>query len=131
MGRTGWLTARDVLRRYVEEDLPDFMGIDLVDVNQHGRFGDTPLGIASVRGIIEEVEALLAGGADVDVAGELGNTPLHNAAGQGHDVVVRMLLKAGADPGIKNEDGKTARDVAILMKNDAVVAALDAGTRRS
>lgn len=119
------LSAQEVLQRYVDEDLPDFFEIRLTDVNQRGHSGDTPLCVASIRGIIEEVEALLAGGADKNLAGDRGYTPLHNAAGQGHAVVVRLLLEAGANAGIRNEDGNTARDVAVLMKKEDVIAAFD------
>jgi len=52
------LTAIDVLRRYVDEDQPEFCGIALVRVNQEGNFGNRPLHVAAVRGLVDEVLAL-------------------------------------------------------------------------
>lgn len=59
------LTAPDVLARYVAEQLPEFVGISLTDVNQVGNFGDPPLNVAAVRGRLDEVDALLGAGARV------------------------------------------------------------------
>jgi hypothetical protein len=36
------MNADDVLKRYKDENLPDFAGIELSDVNQTGVFGDMP-----------------------------------------------------------------------------------------
>ena len=49
------LTAPDVLRRYKDEDLPEFGGIELEDVNQRGNTGDCPLLVACYRGVFEEI----------------------------------------------------------------------------
>lgn len=83
----------DVLRIYKEEDLPEFCEISLDDVNQVGNFGNYPIHVASVRGLLPELLALLQGGADVNAIGELGNRPLHDAVGQGHIEAVKMLIK--------------------------------------
>lgn len=106
------LTAADVLRRYTEEALPEFYGIVLENVNQVGNSGDRPLHVASVRGDLDEVAALVAGGADVNAPGDLGYTPLHEAAAQGHISVVKFLLDHGAWPHGKNEFGKSILEVA-------------------
>lgn len=119
------LTARDVLLRYIDEGLPDYFEIDLTDVNQRGHCGDTPIITASIRGIVLEVEALLAGGADVNAIGELDHTALHYAVGQGHVAVVRLLLEAGADPTIQSEFGYTARGEAALTENEDILAVFD------
>lgn len=76
------ITAADVLRRYMDEELPAFCGIQLESVNQVCRFGERPLHVAATRGIMEEVAALVEAGAEVNAHGELGNTPLHEAVGQ-------------------------------------------------
>lgn len=89
------LTAADVLRRYAEEELPAFYGLALGDVNTRGHFGEYPLDVAACRGDVEEVRALLDGGADVDARGEQGRTALHEAVGQGHAEVVQLLLTRG------------------------------------
>jgi len=117
--------AKDVLRRYVEENLPEFVELALTDVNQRGNFGNTPLHVASVRGSLEEVEALLIAGAEFNSKGEHGGTPLHDAAGQGHVEIVKQLLAAGASPDLANDDGNTPRDVAVLLDHDSVVAVID------
>jgi ankyrin repeat protein len=66
----------------MEEDLPEFCELVLEHVNQPGNFGNLPIHVAAVRGLPEELDALIAGGADVNAAGELGNRPLHEAIGQ-------------------------------------------------
>ena len=99
------LTADGVLRRYTDEMLPAFVEITLNDVNQEGLFGERPLHVACVRGDMEEIEALVEGGADVNAVGELGCTPLHEAVGQGHIEVVKFLLEHGASRDVKSEFG--------------------------
>ena len=47
------MTAAEVLRRYQEELLPEFIDVALADVNQVGRFGNPPLSVAAVRGSVE------------------------------------------------------------------------------
>ncbi|MBB6593737.1 ankyrin repeat domain-containing protein [Ralstonia solanacearum] len=108
------LNAADVLKRYMNEDLPEFSEISLENVNQVGNFGNSPIHVACVRGSVVEVQALLDGGANVNAIGELGNTPLHEAAGQGHIEVVRLLLAAGAVPLEPNEFGETALDISTM-----------------
>jgi ankyrin repeat protein len=119
------LLAEEVLKRYKDENLPEFVEHPLVDVNQRGNFGNTPLHVASVRGDLEEIEALLDGGAQVDARGERGFTPLHEATLQRHVVVVKRLLSAGATPSLANDDGNTARDLAAQQKFDDVVVVID------
>ena len=108
------LTASDVLRRYQDEYLPEFSEIELHDVNQVGIFGTRPIHVAASRGSIEEVIALLEGGADVNAVGELGNTPLHDAVGLERAETVKVLLKYGATSAKKNEWGQTPLDMAVL-----------------
>jgi len=110
----GRLTAAQVLARYKDEDLPAFCGIDLTDVNQKGSFDERPLDVAVVRGNLEELYALLDGGAEIDRLGELGNTALHEATGQGHFDVVMVLLEFGARKDIRNEFGDTPLDIAAM-----------------
>jgi len=63
------MNADDVLKRYKDEDLPDFSGIELSDVNQAGIFGDAPIHVAAIRGRTDEITALLDGGADANASG--------------------------------------------------------------
>ena len=120
------MRATEVLQRYTDECYPDFIDVDLTDVNQHGKFGNTPLNIASKRGNLEEVEALLAAGANVDAEGEMGDRPLHDAAMQGHVAVVKRLLAAGASPNVENDHGSTPRSFAVSLEYPDVVAVIDA-----
>ncbi len=110
--RANRLTAAGVLQRYSDELLPAFVGMTLNDVNQVGLFHERPLHVACVRGIMEEIEALVEGGADVNATGELGNTPLHEAVGHGRKEVIRFLLERGASRSATNERGETPLDLA-------------------
>src|ERR1700730_10325939 len=116
-------TAAEVLRRYNEESLPEFCE-PLTDVNQVGTFGNRPLHIASHRGAMEDIVALVKGGADVNAIGDLGSTPLHEAVERGHVKAVEFLLERGASPNVKNEFGKTPGDVARDKGRDDIVRLL-------
>jgi ankyrin repeat protein len=119
------LTGRGVLARYVAERLPEFAGIRLDGVNVQGNFGDYPLHIACVRGLTEEVLALIDAGADVNAAGATGNTPLHEAVSQAHAEVIAILLAKGANPLAEDEDGVTPVDMARNMRRKSLVALLE------
>src|SRR5260221_13020251 len=105
------LTAADVLLRYNDEWHPDF-GEPLTDVNQAGSVGNRPLHLASHRGNMEEIEALVEGGADVNVIGDMGSTPLHDAALGGQAEAGRFLLEHGARSNVKDKFWRTSLDVA-------------------
>ncbi len=122
------INAAQVLRRYKEEDLPAFSGIDLKDVNQVGLFGERPLGVAACRGIVEEIEALIKAGANVNAPGERGYTPLHEAVAQNHVAAIQFLLEHGASIAAKNEDGKSPLD---LAKSSAAIALLQSHLAKS
>jgi ankyrin repeat protein len=103
------LTAREVLQRYVEEDI--YLGVALTDVNQVDGDGDRPLHIAARRGDLQEIAALLAGGADVNAVGEFGHLPIHWAVSEESNIdAVRMLLEHGAFPDVRTDWGRTAMD---------------------
>jgi uncharacterized protein len=118
------LTAAEVLRRYKDEDLPAFCEIALEDVNQVGNFGERPLHVASSRGNMEEISALVEGGAEINAPGDLGNTPLHEAVGQGHAMAVQYLLDHGASPDAQNEFGETPLDKARQANRHDIVELL-------
>jgi uncharacterized protein len=120
------LSFEAILHRYLDEDLPEFTGFDKLDINQLGIFGNSPLHVACVRGLIEEVDLLLRGGANVHMRGENGNTPLHEAVIQGHVDVVRLLLSFGAQMETKNDDGHSAIDVAVIGKKSDILTLLRA-----
>lgn len=118
------LTARDVLARYADEELPEFKGISLADVNQKGRNGGTPLSVAATRGDVEEVRALLEGGANLNARGEHGVTPLHDAAGQGHFEVAKLLIQNGARTDVTADFGGTPQEWAERAGFSNIVALL-------
>ena len=126
------MNADDVLKRYKDEDLPDFVGIDLSDVNQAGIFGDAPIHVAAIRGRTDEITALLDGGADANAPGELGNTPLHEAVMQNRIEAAKLLLDRGADPQRRNHFGGTPLDTARARQNRRLIRLLEgsAPTRR-
>ena len=102
------LTAREVLRRYIEDEITGYAGVALTDVNQIDANGDRPLHFAGWRGDAEEAAALIAGGAEVNAVGEFGYLPIHAAVTKGNIEVVRVLLEHGAFPDVSTEWGKTA-----------------------
>ncbi|WP_090751066.1 ankyrin repeat domain-containing protein [Candidatus Nitrospira nitrosa] len=117
------LSVQQIFDRY--KTLPEFIDMELTDVNQTGHFGSSPLHVACVRGDLEEVLPLLTAGADMNLRGELGYTPLHDAAAQGHIEVVKVLLQRGAIPKIKNDEGETPRDRAESKGFFDIVALFD------
>jgi ankyrin repeat protein len=119
------LQRKQFLRRYKDEELPAFCEISLEDVNQIGNFGDRPIHVACARGNLEEISALLDGGADVNAAGEIGNRPLHEAVGQGHLTVVQFLLDHGASIHETNDEQMTALDIAKLLGRDDIADVLN------
>lgn len=119
------LTASEVLQRYKDECLPAFGGITLIDVNQVGTFGERPLDVAALRGNIEEVQALLQGGANVNAQNEMGNTALHEAVLAGNQDIISLLLQFGARIDLQNEFGDTAPDIAQKSNREDLVALLN------
>ena len=104
---------------------PQFLGIDVVDPNQAGALDDTLLHIAARTGAVEDIDVLVAFGAQVNARGDLGNTPLHEAAMRGQAASIATLLRLGADPNLRNEFEQTAAEVAKLGGHVAIVGMLE------
>ena len=102
------LTA--VIGRY--QSYPQFLGIEITDVNQRAAMNDTMLHFAAELGATKDIEVLVASGAELNAVGDIGNTPLHSAALMGKVDAAKRLLELGADPSLKNELGQRAVDVA-------------------
>jgi hypothetical protein len=81
----------------------------------------TGLTIASSKGHIQIVQALLKVGADPNKVDNRGFTALMGAAYHGHLNVVQALLKAGADPCLKNKNGIMALDFGINQEITALL----------
>jgi len=103
---------------------PEFMFADLTHVNARGMSGDTLLHAAVVRGKLEDVNLLIASGADVNAVGDLGNTPLHYAASRELTDIAHKLVSADANLKTVNEFGETPADVAAVMGHSALSAFL-------
>jgi len=104
---------------------PQFMGIEIAEVNQRGVMNDTMLHFAAEVGSTEDIDVLISSGAEVNVVGDIGNTPLHNASMRGMVAAVNRLLELGADPEIVNEFGEIAEDWAKNLGHDKVVEVLE------
>src|SRR5262249_6725707 len=89
------MTAKEVLDQFADEDLPEFVGLSLNDVNRRGNFGDYPLHVACMRGNLEQATALLAGGALVNAIGDMEYLPIHLAIYSGNHKLVELLVQTG------------------------------------
>ena len=111
-----------VMERY--QRYPQFLGIEITEVNQRAAMNDTMLHFAAESGATEDIEVLVASGAEVNVVGDIGNTPLHSAALMGRLDAAKKLLELGADPTLKNEIGQTAVEVAEIGGYDQLAVLL-------
>lgn len=74
--------------------------------------GWTPLHYAATNGHLPVLHLLLENHAYIDAASPNGTTPLMMAARYGSAASVSLLLEAGADPLLKNDQGLSAIDFA-------------------
>ena len=82
---------------------------------------------AGEKGETENIERLLAAGAEVDAKDEKGVTALMHASAESHTQSVEVLLAAGADVNAKANDGLSALMVVARGNTKIVGALLDAG----
>lgn len=84
--------------------------------------GFTPLILATEKGYLEIVKALLKAGADPNLQDKYGDTALMSAAGLGLFEIVKSLLQAGADVNIQNSiNGSNALIRAVNANNLEIV----------
>ena len=115
-------SVQDVLSQV--QEVTEFLGVRLVDVNQKGIFGNTPLSVVITWGDLEAVSLLLDAGADVNAQGEHGYTALHDAVSFEQLDIVDRLKEAQASLLIRNDDGRTPLELAKLLGKDAVIGRL-------
>jgi uncharacterized protein len=91
--------------------------------------GWTPLHYAATMGHVPVIALLLENYAYIDAESPNGSTPLMMAAHYGSVESVQQLLSAGADPLLKNEKGLTAIDFAYAAKREDVAKLIAASVR--
>jgi ankyrin repeat protein len=103
---------RALLDRYISEDTGTFRGFSRLEVNTAGHENRTPLHVACTRAAVEDVDILLAGGADVNASDDVGHTPLHCAVFQRSLPIVQRLILAGADSDAVSQFNETPKSIA-------------------
>ena len=85
----------------------------------------TPLHDAARDGNLDEINRLIANGADVNAKDDGWIwTPLHPACKYGHEEVVKVLIEAGADVNAKSSTGWRPLHEAISRGHESIVADL-------
>ena len=84
---------------------------------------------AVVRGDFDEVEGLVANGADMNALDQYGNIPLHLAASYGHNAIAEFLVRKGANVNAVNLHGSTPLHCATWPVYTAIVEFLVAKGR--
>ena len=74
---------------------------------RHGKYKQTRLHWACLKGLLPRVIELLEWKSDIEAVDDGGHTPLHLASLNGHLEVVRELLRRGAKVGAKDNYGST------------------------
>jgi uncharacterized protein len=105
----------------------EFIGDPINSTNQVGVFGSQMIHLAAFRGFCDEIETLLASGADIDATGDLGLTPLHYAVLGGQCTAVKLLIHCGANHALVNEFDETPLQMADLMLNVKIKDILQLG----
>ena len=106
-------------------DTTEFLGVDLVDVNQHGIFYNTPIAVAISWNDQVVVEKLISFGANVNEKNENGETALHRAVLFENSEIAAIIIEHGADKGIRNNDGLTPLEYARELGNTVMTQLLD------
>jgi ankyrin repeat protein len=82
-------------------------------IDSRSRNFRTPLHIASIRGNLGVIQAVLMAGADINAKDIDGNTPCHFCSEYGHKDCLRYLLLKHPSLFSKNKEGLSPLDVAV------------------
>lgn len=96
-------------------------------VDQQDRHGRTALFVAAAAGVVDSVELLIYGNADVNIPDSFGVSPLSAAAAKAAEPVITVLINAHAALDSQDNDGCTALHHAALHGHSKIVATLLAG----
>lgn len=83
-------------------------GFSVTDLDQPGRYQDTPIMLASRRGEVNVVQELLAAGVNVNHRNQDGTNALWAAVVANSFEIADLLLAHGADLDNQNDNGATA-----------------------
>ncbi|WP_419247185.1 ankyrin repeat domain-containing protein [Wolbachia endosymbiont of Rhagoletis indifferens] len=103
---------------------------DGVNINAQNNNNQTPLHIASLKGMANIVKLLLERGAKINIRDNQGETVLHYASYYGYRAIVEILLKKGAKINTQGNLGKTALYYATFANNVGMIKfLLEAGAK--
>lgn len=97
--------------------VPDFTGVDLLDINNTNSFGDNALHCVCVWGDLDAAKLLVENGVNIEQHGEGGFTPLKIASDFGHKELVYYLITQGADVNALEADFQFDREADIKHMN--------------
>lgn len=107
-----------ILADYLE--LPEYSGMQVLNVKSLSSFGNRPLHIAAILGDTRAIKELVRFGADLNTKGEHGYSALHEAVEQRNFAATKLLLAMGADSALRTDDDCTAADIANNLKYDEI-----------
>jgi len=94
----------------------------------------------AMTGDLQQVETLIAAGADVNALSVVSNSPVYGRLGHntalmfataaGKQAMVEFLLAHGADPSLRNLAGETALSMALQNDNPAIATLLQSAMKR-
>jgi ankyrin repeat protein len=113
---------------YIYELVADNPGVTAKKpvVNAQNQYGWTPLEWAIIKKSKDEVESIIAQGADINAKNKDGDTPLHWAVSGDNKEIAELLIAKGADINAKNKYGDTPLSRAVSSNNKDVAELLTA-----
>ena len=105
--KRGYTALSHALEAMYEDVVEALLNRPDLDPNSRGLNGRPALSAFVWRENKEQVEKILARGADVNAVDNDGDAALHGAAQSGDVEIIRMLLDKGANPNAQNKQGGT------------------------